>query len=58
LSFSTRNAVAQLGLRYSTLRKLIDTGEIPIVRAGDRVMIYDGDLRTFIAQCRVVREAR
>lgn len=48
IALSVRAVAKGISLSASTVRRLIDQGELPAVRIGHRVLVLQADLDTFI----------
>ena len=56
LAHSVPDAAKRIGISRSGLYNLIALGEIPVAKAGNRTLVLDDDLRTYLARHRVVAD--
>jgi excisionase family DNA binding protein len=56
LAHSVPDAARRIGISRSGLYILIERGEIPIAKVGNRTLVLDDDLRAYLARHRVERD--
>jgi excisionase family DNA binding protein len=56
LAHSVGDAAHRIGISRSSLYLLIARGEIPIAKVGNRTLVLDDDLRTYLARHRIVAD--
>jgi excisionase family DNA binding protein len=58
LAYSIPDAAQRIGISRSGLYVLIERGEIPIAKVGNRTLVLDDDLRAYLTRHRVERNGR
>jgi excisionase family DNA binding protein len=58
LAYSIPDAAKRIGISRSGLYVLIQRGELPTAKIGNRRLIIDDDLRAYLARHRVERDAK
>lgn len=58
LAYSIPDAAARIGISRSSLYVLIARGEIPVAKIGNRTLVLDDDLRSYLGRHRIVAAHR